>query len=352
MAPQYRALYSYFASWQGERSAWATTTTRDSDCRRTARVGHWGPAAYDGPTARHPGPDYPGSGRRTQPCPDGTPSGCGRRYRPSLAPAGAQLPGGQSGGRERCRALGGCAPARPSGPAHRRTGVPHRGAGLRSPQWRWPPAQPMDQPGECRGNPRPGDCRAAFAAPGRPPLKKTAWQPHLLRSWLTAAADAPFATTVQASGPLDHEAPALAATGERVVSTAEWTGVQALERTPPGLPLAPGQGERRAFDSSRHGPCTFISSRAVAPGESLAPAWGPRRTEGAFLAPMQALLATDPTATRWHVVVDTLASHRSEARVRLGAAESGLAIALGTKGKDGMLAQRPSRAAFLSAPRH
>lgn len=75
MAPQYRALYSYFASWQGERSAWATTTTRDSDCRRTARVGHWGPAAYDGPTARHPGPDYPGSGRRTQPCPDGTPSG-------------------------------------------------------------------------------------------------------------------------------------------------------------------------------------------------------------------------------------------------------------------------------------
>ena len=157
---------------------------------------------------------------------------------------------------------------------------------------------------------------------------------------------------MQASGPLDHEAPALAATGERVVSTAEWTGVQALERTPPGLPLAPGQGERRAFDSSRHGPCTFMSSRAVAPGESLAPACGPRRTAGALLAPMQALLATAPTATRWHVVVDHLASHRSESLVRLGAAESGLAIALGTKGKDGMLAQRPSRAAFLSAPRH
>ena len=34
------------------------------------------------------------------------------------------------------------------------------------------------------------------------------------------------------------------------------------------------------------------------------------------------------------------------------AAESGLEIDLGTKGKDGMLANRQSRAAFLSDPRH
>ena len=67
---------------------------------------------------------------------------------------------------------------------------------------------------------------------------------------------------------------------------------------------------------------------------------------------MQALIATDPTATRWHVVVDNLAIHRSESLVRLVAAESGLVVALGTKGKDGMLANRQARAAFLRDPSH
>lgn len=67
---------------------------------------------------------------------------------------------------------------------------------------------------------------------------------------------------------------------------------------------------------------------------------------------MQALIATDPTATRWHVVVDNLDIHRSESLGRLVAAEAGLVVALGTKGKDGMLANRQSRAAFLSDPSH
>jgi hypothetical protein len=40
---------------------------------------------------------------------------------------------------------------------------------------------------------------------------------------------------------LYRQAPTLAAQGERVLSTDELTGVQALERKHPGLPLAPGQ---------------------------------------------------------------------------------------------------------------
>src|SRR5262249_16697224 len=71
-----------------------------------------------------------------------------------------------------------------------------------------------------------------------------------------------------------------------------------------------------------------------------------------FLAHLQALIATDPTATRWHVVVDNLDIHRSESLVRLVAAESGLEIDLGKKGKNGILANRQSRAVFLSDPRH
>ena len=45
-----------------------------------------------------------------------------------------------------------------------------------------------------------------------------------------------------------REAPTLAAQGERVLSTDELTGVQALERKHPGLPLAPGKVERREFE--------------------------------------------------------------------------------------------------------
>ena len=96
-------------------------------------------------------------------------------------------------------------------------------------------------------------------------------QPHLIRYWLTAAADAQFDTKVQDICTLYHEAPALAAAGERVVSTDELTGVQALERKHPGLPLAPGKVERREFEYIRHGTCTFIISRDVASGQSSRP---------------------------------------------------------------------------------
>jgi transposase len=177
-------------------------------------------------------------------------------------------------------------------------------------------------------------------------------QPHLSRYWLTAEPDAQFDTKVQDICTLYHEAPALAATGERVVSTDELTGVQALERKHPGLPLAPGKVERREFEYIRQGTCAFILSRDVVTGQIVAPACGPTRTEGDFLAHLHTVIATDPTATRWHVVVDNRDIHRSESLVRLVAAESGLEMDLGTKGKAGMLANRHSRAAFLSDPRH
>lgn len=63
-------------------------------------------------------------------------------------------------------------------------------------------------------------------------------------------------------------------------------------------------------------------------------------------------MATDPGATRWHVVVDNLDIHRSESLVRLVAADSGLEIDLGIKTKSGILQRRKTRAAFLSDPSH
>jgi hypothetical protein len=150
-----------------------------------------------------------------------------------------------------------------------------------------------------------------------------------------------------------REAQALSARGERVVSTDELTGVQALERKHPALPLAPGKVERREFEYIRHGTRAFILSRDVATGQVVAPSCGARRTEADFLAHLRGVLATDPEATRWHFVVDNLNIHCSESLVRWVAAESGLSgIELGEKGKRGILKNRQSRAEFLSNPSH
>ena len=147
-------------------------------------------------------------------------------------------------------------------------------------------------------------------------------------------------------------APALAAAGERVVSTDELTGVQALERKHPGLPSAPGKVARRAFAYVRHGTATVIRNRAVVTGQVIAPAHGPTRTAADFVAPRTATVATDPQARRWHFVADNLNIHQSEAVVRYVAAASGVTDGLGVKGQSGILANQQTRAAFLRDPRH
>ncbi len=62
------------------------------------------------------------------------------------------------------------------------------------------------------------------------------------------------------------EAPTLAGRGERVVSTDELTGVQALERLHPGLPLAPGRVVAHAGEAPATSgrPITHWGGREVA----------------------------------------------------------------------------------------
>jgi len=151
---------------------------------------------------------------------------------------------------------------------------------------------------------------------------------------------------------LYRAAPLLAEAGERILSSDELTGVQALERKHPGLPLAPGKVERREFEYVRHGTLTCILNRDVASGQIVAPSCGPTRTEEDFVAHIRQTVATDPTASRWHFVVDNLNIHQSEALVRYVAAVSGVTDDLGVKGKTGVLASQPSRAAFLRNPTH
>jgi putative transposase len=116
--------------------------------------------------------------------------------------------------------------------------------------------------------------------------------------------------------------------------------------------MAPGKLERIEFEYIRHGTTSFILSRDVVTGQVLAPTYGPTRTEADFLAHVQAVVASDPHALRWHFVLDNLNTHWSASLVRWVAAESDLDIDLGIKGKAGILRNRQTRIAFLCEPTH
>ena len=112
------------------------------------------------------------------------------------------------------------------------------------------------------------------------------------------------------------EAPAAAAGGIRTVSIDEMTGIQALERAAPSLPMKPGKVERREFEYVRHGTQTLIAAFDVVTGKVQGTA-GDTRTEADYVAFLEALFASDESATGWKIISDNLNTHVSEGVVRL-----------------------------------
>jgi transposase len=162
---------------------------------------------------------------------------------------------------------------------------------------------------------------------------------------------AEFVAQVEQVCDLYQQAPALAAPGVHVVSTDEMTGIQALERAAPTIPMQPGRVERREFEYIRHGTLSLIADFEVASGQIGMASLGPTRTEADFVAHIAHSLAADPAA-EWIFILDQLNTHQSAGLVRLVARECGLDLDVGEKGTRGILHTMATRAAFLADPTH
>jgi transposase len=140
--------------------------------------------------------------------------------------------------------------------------------------------------------------------------------------------------------------------GERTISIDEMTGIQALERLEKDLPMRPGKVEAREFEYIRHGTQSLIASFDIATGRIVEPSCSNTRNESDFVQHIRRVIESDPTAIKWHLIMDCLNTHQSESLVRFVAEKEGLDIDLGIKDKSGILKSMKSRAAFLRDPAH
>ncbi len=150
---------------------------------------------------------------------------------------------------------------------------------------------------------------------------------------------------------LYHQAEERHEQGTHVVSVDEKTGIQALERIHPTLPMAPGKVEAVEFEYERHGTQALIANFEVATGQVICPSIGDTRTEEDFAAHIRATIETDPQG-EWIFICDQLNTHQSESLVQIVAQACGIEQELGKKGKSGILPSMASRAAFLQDKSH
>ena len=97
-----------------------------------------------------------------------------------------------------------------------------------------------------------------------------------------------------------------------VLCVDEKTGIQALDRTQPILPMRPGQVERRTHDYKRNGIVDLFAALNLATGEVLHHI-RPRHRAVEFLAFLKSIDAAVPDNLDVHIVLDNSSTHKTPA---------------------------------------
>ncbi len=141
--------------------------------------------------------------------------------------------------------------------------------------------------------------------------------------------------------------------GEITISVDEKTGMQALERRAPDLPMRPGDCQKIEYEYERHGTLCLTANWDVLNGGIGQVTIQETRTEVDFEEHIYQTIKNQPLVSRWCFVLDNLNTHKSETLVRLVADLVGTAEEqLGVKEKSGILKNMETRARYLSNPEH
>jgi transposase len=177
-------------------------------------------------------------------------------------------------------------------------------------------------------------------------LKKNDLQPHRSQYWLNAKADEHKEERIADICALYGNA--LNNDPEIVISVDEMTGVQALERIAPDLPMRAGKPQSIEFEYARHGTQILLGGFTIAIGviQGLVQ---DTRTEVDFVALIKYLIAQNPGATTYHFIADQLNTHKSASLVRFVSCFCDETQDLGVKGKSGILQSMQTRENYLSA---
>ncbi len=149
------------------------------------------------------------------------------------------------------------------------------------------------------------------------------------------------------------EAVSLQEQGIKTLSVDEKTGMQALERNAPDLPLQVGSPERHEVEYTRHGTQCLIANWDVVEGKCVQSTIGDTRTENDFQKHIQQTVEAYDKDIRFRFIADNLNTHCSEALVRYVAGfENTTQEELGKKGLNGILKDKTTRASYLKNTEH
>ncbi|MCC5945630.1 MAG: transposase [Bernardetiaceae bacterium] len=149
------------------------------------------------------------------------------------------------------------------------------------------------------------------------------------------------------------EAATLQEQGIKTLSVDEKTGMQALERNAPDLPLQVGNPEKHEVEYTRHGTQCLIANWDVVEGKCVHSTISDTRTEKDFQEHIQQTIESYAEDTKFRFVVDNLNTHCSETLVKYVAGfENTTQEELGKKGKKGILKNKATRTLYLQNAAH